>query len=183
MDRRVRKTKEILKTSLISLMKDKDYRSITVTDLTEKADINRGTFYLHYMDIYELLAEIEASIVNELLNISLKYDCSKVGYVNTLYEVIDYVEKEKEFFKVIFSPNGDISFIERIKPRLLDVFISASFPKSIIGYDKQFIHHFAIFIVSGGIGIFQEWIKNDCKTPLKPLVAKFEEVFLKIKFQ
>ena len=64
-DRRVRRTKHLIKQSLIELMYEKPFKDITVTDITKRADLNRGTFYLHYIDIYDLLSKIE----NEILNI------------------------------------------------------------------------------------------------------------------
>ena len=54
-DRRVRRTKQLIKQSLIELMHEKPFKDITVKDITERADLNRGTFYLHYVDIYDLL--------------------------------------------------------------------------------------------------------------------------------
>lgn len=46
-DRRIRKTKEAIKYALIDLLKHKTLEKITIKDITESADINRGTFYLH----------------------------------------------------------------------------------------------------------------------------------------
>ena len=45
-DRRVRKTKKILRECLTQLLKEKKIQDITVRELTEMADLNRGTFYL-----------------------------------------------------------------------------------------------------------------------------------------
>ena len=50
-DRRVMRTKTLLIHSLSTLMKQKNIKDITVKELCELADINRGTFYLHYKDI------------------------------------------------------------------------------------------------------------------------------------
>ena len=54
-DRRVRKTRKQLRECLISLLKQKKVQDITVRELTDMADLNRGTFYLHYKDVYDLL--------------------------------------------------------------------------------------------------------------------------------
>lgn len=47
-DRRIRRTQRLLKESLAELMSEKSFNNITIKDITEKADLNRGTFYLHY---------------------------------------------------------------------------------------------------------------------------------------
>ena len=49
-DRRVRRTKALLLQGLMQLMETKDVKDISVKELSDQADINRGTFYLHYSD-------------------------------------------------------------------------------------------------------------------------------------
>ena len=53
------KTETALKEALIDLLKVKSLDKITVTELTEKADVHRGTFYIHYKDVYDLFGSIE----------------------------------------------------------------------------------------------------------------------------
>ena len=59
-DRRVRRTKKLLTQALTELMQQKQIKDITVTELTEKADMNRGTFYLYYRDVFDMIEKIEA---------------------------------------------------------------------------------------------------------------------------
>ena len=54
-NRSVRNTKRKLKEALMTLMQTKPVNAISVKELTELADVNRGTFYLHYSDIYDML--------------------------------------------------------------------------------------------------------------------------------
>ena len=56
-DRRVRRTRAQLRRALTELLEEKDIRSVTVRELTERADVNRGTFYAHYSDIYDLVEQ------------------------------------------------------------------------------------------------------------------------------
>ena len=65
-DRRVRKTRTALKSALTTLMKQKNINSISVKELTDLADINRGTFYLHYKDVSDLLSQSEDDLLDEL---------------------------------------------------------------------------------------------------------------------
>lgn len=58
-DRRVRKTKRQLRLALMKLMADKSIKDISVRELAAIADINRGTFYIHYKDVYDLLSSLE----------------------------------------------------------------------------------------------------------------------------
>ena len=62
-DRRVRKTRKQLRECLIALLKEKKVQDITVRELTDMADLNRGTFYLHYKDVCDLLEKTEAELL------------------------------------------------------------------------------------------------------------------------
>ena len=63
LDRRVRKTRRQLKECLTRLLKEKKIQDITVRELAEMADINLGTFYLHYKDVFDLMDQIKNELV------------------------------------------------------------------------------------------------------------------------
>ena len=69
-DRRVRRTQKLLKESLVQLMSEKAFKDITIKDITERADLNRGTFYLHYSDTYDLLTARERTASLDMRAIS-----------------------------------------------------------------------------------------------------------------
>ena len=65
-DRRIRKTKKLLRDALLRLLSKKSIAEITVTELTDAADVHRGTFYHHYKDAFELKAQVDREIEQEL---------------------------------------------------------------------------------------------------------------------
>ena len=65
LDRRVRKTRTQLRKCLSILLETKKIQNITVKELAQMADINRGTFYLHYKDVYVLLDHIQKDLLRE----------------------------------------------------------------------------------------------------------------------
>ena len=67
------KTKEKIKSAFTELIMEKGFNNLSVVDISERAGINRGTFYLHYTDKYNLLETLETTIIqnlNEILRIS-----------------------------------------------------------------------------------------------------------------
>jgi AcrR family transcriptional regulator len=54
-DRRVRRTRELLRNALTSLILEKGYERVTVQDICDRADVGRSTFYAHFQDKEELL--------------------------------------------------------------------------------------------------------------------------------
>jgi AcrR family transcriptional regulator len=67
LDRRVLKSKRALKEALLALMHKKSFKEITITDIVQKADLNRGTFYKHYTYKEDLLHEIIDDIIFDLV--------------------------------------------------------------------------------------------------------------------
>lgn len=64
-DRRARRTRRLLKESLLELMEQKHFSEISVRDVTDNADMNRTTFYLHYTDTTQLLQSMEEDLLAE----------------------------------------------------------------------------------------------------------------------
>src|SRR5690606_40771921 len=60
------KTKEKIQQSFLQLLKEKNFMKVSVRDITEAAEINRGTFYLHYLDKYDLLDQMEERLLSDL---------------------------------------------------------------------------------------------------------------------
>ncbi len=66
-DRRIRRSKKALKETLIALMRQRDFKDISITELVRGADLNRGTFYKHYKDTEALLAETVEDAMTDLV--------------------------------------------------------------------------------------------------------------------
>ena len=64
-DRRTRYTRQTIRDTMLHLMEEKPFRKITVTELCRLAEINRGTFYLHYLDAEDVLDDISAELLGE----------------------------------------------------------------------------------------------------------------------
>ena len=58
MDRRVRRTRTLIKQAFVELLKEKKLSSITITEITRRADIDRRTFYLHYSGMEDIITDI-----------------------------------------------------------------------------------------------------------------------------
>lgn len=70
-DRKISGTRKMLRESLTSLMQQKPVQSITVREITELADINRPTFYLHYQGVYDMVTQIQEDMFREFNEIMM----------------------------------------------------------------------------------------------------------------
>lgn len=65
MDRRTRYTRQTIRDTLLELMREKEFCRVTVTEVCKRAEINRGTFYLHYLDLSDVLDDILTELMSE----------------------------------------------------------------------------------------------------------------------
>ena len=104
-DRRVRRTKKLLSQGLIELMQHKQVKDITVRELAERVDVNRGTFYLYYRDIFDLLERLEEDLFEQLNEVILAHKGEPVlAHIRPmLTDVFHIVAENKEICRVLLS--------------------------------------------------------------------------------
>lgn len=158
-DRRVRRTKALLLQGLIQLMREKDVKDISVKELSDLVDISRGTFYLHYSDIYDMLARLEDELFLEfhgILDRTLNPDVAVLSPGTTIREIFIFLERHRDLAQVMMGPHGDLAFVNRLKCLVKDRIYSILIAKQAIN-DYPYIES---FIVSGYIGVIEEWLNQ-----------------------
>lgn len=159
MDRRVRKTRAQLLQGLIQLMEEKDVKDISVKELADLVDINRGTFYLHYNDIYDMLSKTEDELFvefNEILDRNLKSDTLTVSPRSTLLDIFTFLERHRDISRVLIGPHGDLAFINRLK-NLVKEHLQHILEREHVSGDYEYYNP---FIVSGCIGVIETWLNH-----------------------
>lgn len=139
-DRRIIKTRKEIINAFNTLLNEKSFSKITIAELAKKANINRGTFYLHYLDKYDLIIQCEQEIFTQITNISKNPPFNQtLRDVNALQQVVlkgyppafiihllEYFQKNSELLKAILGPNGDPSFEKDLKNVFADTFLDIS---------------------------------------------------------
>ena len=97
------RSRDLIKSALLSLLMDKDLDEITVSALAQKAGVNRGTFYAHYKNISEVLESIQSDVARQLGRLfqhldadSIFYDCESI-----LSACIDFLRKSPEYYRTL----------------------------------------------------------------------------------
>ena len=164
-DRRVRKTKALLQQGLIRLMREKDVKDISVKELSDLADINRGTFYLHYSDIYDMLAQLEDQLFQEfhaILDRTLNPESGVLSHGTAIREIFSFLERHKDLAQVMMSSHGDLAFVNRmknlVKDRIYGILASTQAARS--------YPYIESFMVSGYTGVIEAWL--NCPRPPHP---------------
>ncbi len=154
LDRRQRYTQMVIKQALLELMTQRPIDKITVRELCERADINRGTFYLHYVDIYALLTAVEDEISTD---IKLAIKKMTVGnQLDMLTGICRYIQSNALFARAYFSENGNKLFIRKIMAMAKDYFVE-EYQHHHLARDQSELDYLYNFFVQGVLGILQRW--------------------------
>ena len=162
-DRRVRRTKKMLTQALTQLLQEKQAKDITVKELTELADMNRGTFYLYYKDVYDMLEKLEDNLFASLDKIIETPDPSTE-------ENSTQIILQDLFRRLLLSPHGDMNFLHRLNAVLQEkcknYFRATGFQTT----DKRFDYLYN-FVVFGCAGAIRAWVNDNCKESPEDMAA------------
>ena len=163
-NRRVRSTRRKLREALLVLMKEKPINEITATELSEYADINRGTFYLHFTDTYDLLHNVEDDLIEQfdrVLNSRIPHNAEET--ILYLTEIISFLKNNLPLYGVLFSSNNnDIHLLQRVRQLVRDkcsFFWNTRAP----GVTKERMDLYTSFVAMGFIGVLSTWADNGMK--------------------
>lgn len=168
-----RRTKQLIQASFIQTLENKPFEAITIGDITKTARINRGTFYLHYIDKFDLLDQMEQQLFEDLGN--------HIDELQTRYLATHTFEKEQEqladslfsfielhapMLKILLSGRGRAGFHVRFRDAFAKkVRINLEQHETYTNL-KVPMDYFLSFITSAFLGLIEQWVQNDLdKTP------------------
>ncbi|MEF2968682.1 TetR/AcrR family transcriptional regulator [Paenibacillus sp. M1] len=165
-DRRILKTQEALKQAVIELMTEKNFDEITIQEIADRANVNRGTIYLHYQDKYDLLDKlIETHLIS--LGEMDKWAC-QLDWADALIPYFEYFEQNYLFFSTMLASKEAKGAPSSFRIRLL-----ASFMEGFKGeIDKESGKNTDLndevilqFAGTAYVGVIEWWIRNGMPYP------------------
>lgn len=175
MDLRVEKTKRNIINAFLQLRSRKPLEKITIKELSELAEINKATFYLHYHDIYDLSETLEKEVVQSTLHGIEHID--SILQNNTLFtkELTEAFIANEQLIKILFEGNRSSSFITLFENELLSILT-----KTIPEYQYSTKRNMALtYLIYGGYYTYFKYCDYDSKAVFE-LIAKVSEEIVKI---
>jgi len=160
-DLRVVKTRASINKAFITLFFVKDFDTISIKEITEHAQVGRKTFYLHYIDKYDLLDQVVSEKLTELKEICEAK--KRLGLQEGTQLWFEFFENNRSFFMKLFNISNASSY----KKKLLH-FIEEEFKKKVpttVATDKGLDYHLYInFISNGMIGLLDSYLNSSDNT-------------------
>jgi AcrR family transcriptional regulator len=163
-DLRVKRTHKLVLEALLEQTIQKGFSSVTVSDITKHAGINRATFYRHFKDKFDLL-DTYAQGVYELLDVSLEAASQKPTNVdaNQIYQrltrILEHIQANARFYRVMLGKQGDPAFTDKIR-QYIQQRIRRSLPPGLHIDDKS-IDLYVSYSSSASMGAILWWLEHE----------------------
>ncbi|WP_313018916.1 TetR/AcrR family transcriptional regulator [Acetoanaerobium noterae] len=188
-DERVIKTKKLIKTALSELIQEKGFDHVSITDLTQRANINRGTFYLHYQDKYDLLEKFENEVLDDI-NTNAENFIKSIKDIDFLGEdfsneikpfinkIFTYIKENYIIMKVILGPKSDMRFQNKIK-KALNILLTEKGWDNYFDSQNTFVskNYFISYLVSAHIGVIRQWIDSGMNESAENMAEMISKMF------
>lgn len=176
-DRRVKRTKMLLQNALVDLMLEKAVGKISVKELTQQADVNRSTFYLHYLDIYDMLEQMENEFVETIQGFfhdfftPLPTSMPLTLFVN----ISEWLEQDKEYYVKLLRGSASGYIFEELESRIRDEFLTLLY---LIFLDEESLdlRTRVNFTVSGTVGVLRMWVMEGGNISLVELSETIDDI-------
>jgi AcrR family transcriptional regulator len=162
-DPRIQRTQTAIRDAFMALIIEKGFDNITVRDITERAHINRATFYRHYADKHDLAARLtDILFVDVVPKLNEQLDDELENWLVLFEHVAQYAT----FYQAMISKNGIPEFRDRVQA---SVEREIQQRLEVAGYDEeQAVVPLALslrYLAAAQVGFMQWWLENDMPFP------------------
>jgi AcrR family transcriptional regulator len=116
---RVRRTQTLLREALIALIEERGFEGLTVAELTKRAMISRAAFYRNYQDKYDLVEQIFADAMNDVL--AAIDDLGREHHADTWVSFFEHIVQYERLYRALLGKNGSAWFVRTMRARLSDL--------------------------------------------------------------
>lgn len=176
-DLRYSRTDRLLSEALLELLKVKPVEKITIKDLTDRAAINRCTFYRHYQDIYDLLEQLEDEIMDHVLEMMRGFHPTGEEEVSRRYFecFCQYIYENRIVYSVLTS-SREGRFVRRLL-RMISEYM-AGLPDRDRDGDQAGREFAVAYSIGGVVGVLHKWMKEGFTSPPQKVAGCISAVFL-----
>jgi AcrR family transcriptional regulator len=196
-DRRIQRTRQALRTALLELTKEKDYDSISIEEITERANVGRATFYLHYKDKEDLLLEQFSEMANEKVQLiseipftdwlsdpkKKRVKSNEAAPLLPLLIVFQHIYDNHEFYHLLMKSENSSRIVERIRKISTDSIVK--FVETKMQTDpipllfEVPIEFFASFFSGAFMSSINWWLEEDMRHSPEEVAKMFRKLFFR----
>ncbi len=179
-DHRVRVTKMLIRRAFTELLRKKPIQGITIQELCKLAGVNRGTFYTHYQDIFQLLAQIESDMMEDFRKALAPLPTPADAHgsvVDSCTRIFQCLKENADICVVMLGDYSDKLFLDKL--------LALGKQTCLAAYSGYFRHagpreieYFYAFVSNGCIGLLRKWISEGMLAPAGEIALIAEKIML-----
>lgn len=172
-DKRSKRTREWLLETLLELIEKKEYSEISITELTERADIARQTFYLNYDKKDDILLSRMDEILDEYFKkVQKNLDTKDDPYWDFEVKQLIYVWQQNEaLFRALQKAGLALQALEKLSEFFILFHMKA---QNLQELDKK--HQYLVYYLAGGVYmVLNKWFENEMNTPIEIITDIFKK--------
>lgn len=153
-NKRKKDSQKRIEKAFIELIQNKEINEISITDLVKKAKLNRSTFYVNYIDIYDLADKIREKMFQDLLDL-YKEEAIKQEHSYNYLKLFEHIKDNQIYYNTMFKLNFDFM-------NYYDNYLDKEDAIKYYGTTKNMDYHIEFF-KAGISSIIKKWLSNGCK--------------------
>jgi len=173
-DRRVVRTRRLLKQALVDLTSERDYEKITIRDITDRADIGYATFFRHYYGKDDLMLEILTNIITELESLSDKH--GEKYFEQEGYLIFEHVSKNRPLYRSILDSHTFTKKLREHLKKMVQTHLSSHAQQ--ISQPAIPIEIAAQHMVSSLLGLIDWWINQKQPYSIDQMATIYERLII-----
>ncbi|MFD1032357.1 TetR/AcrR family transcriptional regulator [Metaplanococcus flavidus] len=164
------RTKQHFKQAFTELINEKGYSHVSVTDIVQRAQYNRATFYLHYLDKPHLTDELKQEMFEQIKRKSMeRYESGKIIETKSLdtnsFELISFIYDNRSFFN-LYLMEDTIPGLYQDLPQAVFELLDEQFTLMAQGGRDLNSKKFKLYMAHGTAGLILDWARNGyCESP------------------
>ncbi len=161
-DRRVLRTRKQLSEAILALILERSYESITIQDITERADLNRATFYLHYGSKEDLLVDSLETHFDALVQLLESEAHGQPPWDNPLHmqRVFEYVAENQVLFRTLLSQQG-LGYVTSSVIRYIAVYNERQMAQAQVTTDPLPASMISWHVAGSLFALISWWLENE----------------------
>ena len=166
-DLRARKTREAIHNAFKEMICEMDYDQITIKELTQRAQINRKTFYLHYASLDDLLEEFQEEIADHFISRKVSY--SNMKDIRDLIRVFyEHAANMPLLHERIMCSGSYRPIWDKINKRIMDYRRETN--RGVFGLDEYSENLVFAYYGANSSLLFRQWVADGKKLSLEELI-------------
>ena len=173
------RSRYLIKRAYGELLNEKDPKKITVTDIVERADISRGTFYAHYLDVYDLNMAIQNNMLSTLdkaINI-IGIENLIIDPTNAVTSGLKYLEENKSYIGLFVNSSQGNALISRIVSYIQDKIFSV-IDERFHSYENEKIKLFTLYTLGAYKAVINAWFAGSLKYSAEECAKKLVQIYM-----